>query len=272
MKPNKESVARRLKLIRKDLGWTIDMMANNLGLAKGTFNSYLRGLALPPEIIVEKIAKLADVSTEWIYYGDVKDFIEAYLVNKGYKDFLDDYPNTIDEICLAMEKQSHIYSSNEVYPKEVTISDIFDDFYNPIFEEYIKNIVSEFIIEIQNYPLYSDDIEYNSQKYFSRVRSLIHKERPTIKYGEYDRIFKIAEMEFYTRVELYNSQTEDGDIYNESFLDFMIEKLKTYQGTLEVISIITAQKKLSYNINSKESDEIIEVFRSMYEGLKKIKE
>lgn len=270
MKPNKEFVAVRLKSIRKDLGWTIDMMANKLGLAKGTFNSYLRGLALPSEEVVEKVAQLAGTSKEWIYYGDIKDFIKEYLLDKGYGEFLNDYPHVINGIYLLLEKNNDTKSINNYQRTIAMVEDIFEDIYNPIFERYIKDLVNEFVLEIKKYPLYIDDIEYNSQKYYARVLALIDKERPTIRYGESDRILSLAKKEFEIRVELYNEQKALGKIQEESFLDFMIKKLKTYEGKLEVISIITTSENLKFNINSQESAEIIEAFEEFYKALIKI--
>ncbi|MEK4974629.1 hypothetical protein NSQ89_20025 [Niallia sp. FSL R7-0648] len=172
---------------------------------------------------------------------------------------------------MEYEKQRGKHSLNEDYPHEVTINDLFYDIYHPVFKQYVNDIANGFATEIQKYPLYSDSLEYNKEKYLSRVRTLVNKERPSIKYGEKEKIYKIAEAEFNTRVELYNSQNEKQGLNTEDFLDFMLEKLKTNKGTLEVISIITSQKGLSYNINSKESDEIVEVFKSMYEDLRDIK-
>lgn len=59
-------------------------------------------------------------------------------------------------------------------------------------------------------------------------------------------------------------------IQEESFLDFMIKKLQTYEGKLEVISIITTSENLKFNINSQESAEIIEAFKELYKALIKI--
>lgn len=273
MKPDKIGVGERLKLIRKDLGWTIEMMAKHVGLTKGTFNSYLRGLALPPESIIEKVSQLSGVSEEWIYYGDIKNFIKDYLISQGYEEFLKDFPNTIDKIYLEYEIQKNKYSLNESYPHEITINDLFYDIYHPIFKEHIENIASIFAINIQKYPLYSGGPEYNSEKYLSRVRNLIHRERPSIKYGEVERIFKIAETEYITRVDLYMNQIDKIETKSNDFLDFMIEKLKTTRGVLDIISIITSQNGLkNYDISSKEFEEVIGIFKEMHPKFIKVKE
>ncbi|SEN61962.1 Helix-turn-helix domain-containing protein [Paenisporosarcina quisquiliarum] len=272
MKPNKVNVAERLKLIRKDLGWTIEMMAKRVDLTKGTFNSYLRGLALPPENIVEKVAEIADVPKEWIYHGDIKDFIESYLLSKGYEEFLKDYPNTVDAIYLEYEKQKVRYSLDEYYPHEVTIYDLFYDIYHPVFKVYVEDTVSEFAIKIQKYPIFSESPDQNRKKYLSLVRTLVHRERPTIKYGEADKIYKIAEIEFNTLVESCPSNIDKFETPSEDFLDFMIRKSKTTRGALEIISIITSQRGLNYDVSSMESDQIIDIFKGIYPELIKVKE
>lgn len=51
----------------------------------------------------------------------------------------------------------------------------------------------------------------------------------------------------------------------------MIRKLHTYEGKLEVISIITNSENLSYNNNSQKSDEIIEAFEELCRALNRVK-
>jgi len=271
LKPDKENVAERLKLIRKDLGWTIEMMANRVGLTKGTFNSYLRGLALPPKSIVEKIAEIGDVSIDWIYHGDIKEFIESYLISKGYEEFLKDFPKTVSSIYLEYEKQRFKYSLDQYYPHEVTIRDLFNEIYLPIFKVYVNGIANEFANDIEKYS-HSEDRDIIREKYLSRVRNLVNEKKPSIRYGEVDKIFRIAEMEYNSRIESNTSDTDRDDILGEDFLDFMIRKLRTSKGTLEIISIITSQRGLSYDISSMQSDQIIEVFKGIIPRLIEVKE
>ncbi|MDC2867808.1 helix-turn-helix domain-containing protein [Bacillus sp. BP-3] len=272
MKPNREAVAKRLKKIREDSGMSIAIMAERIGISKSTLNSYLRALALPPEEIIGKIALLAGVSKEWIYYGEIKNYIHEYLLSCGYEKLLNDYPETIDELYskwLKMQNSDHAFKE---YPHPVTINDLFYDIYSPIFIEYLNRIANDFAEKIPNYPLYSEGPEYNIEKFLTRVRALVRREQPTIKYGEDERVYKVAETEFNTRVELYINQVNKVETKSEDFLDFMIENLKTTRGTLEIISIITSQRGLDYDIGSKKSDEIIELFKGMYPELIKIKE
>lgn len=271
MKPNKANVAERLKLIRKDLGWTIEMMAKRVGLTKGTFNSYLRGLALPPENIVEKIAEIADVSKEWIYHGDIKDFIESHLISKGYEEFLKDFPNTVSVIYLEYEKQKFKYSLDEYYPHELTIRDLFNEIYHPFFKVYVNGIANEFADDIVKHSN-SEDHDIIREKYLSRVRILVNEEKPSIRYGEVDKIYSIAEMEYNTRMESNTSDVDEYGIQGEEFLDFMIRKLRTTKGALEIISIITSQRGLSYDVSSKQSDQIIEIFKGIKLRFMEVKE
>lgn len=70
MKPDKEKVAGRLKEIRSSLNLTISEFGDKIGkIPKGTVNSWLRGLALPPKEKLERIAILSNTTSSWILWG-----------------------------------------------------------------------------------------------------------------------------------------------------------------------------------------------------------
>ena len=79
MKPNRDSVANRLKSIKEEMGISISGMAEQVGSTKTKMNSYLRGVSLPPAEVVNKICELANVTEQWLYYGTKKDFLKIFL-------------------------------------------------------------------------------------------------------------------------------------------------------------------------------------------------
>lgn len=54
-------------------------------------DSYERGLALPPQETAEKIVlmlcNLKSQNLEWLYFGDIRDYIIDYLKFKGFGHF-----------------------------------------------------------------------------------------------------------------------------------------------------------------------------------------
>lgn len=92
MKPNKKEVAIRLKEIRSTLNLTLTEFGNRIGnVPKGTVNSWLRGLALPPRDKLLRIAFLSNTSINWILWGrksdkDVKQLSER---EEEMQNFLD---------------------------------------------------------------------------------------------------------------------------------------------------------------------------------------
>lgn len=268
MKPNKQDVAERIKKIREDSGLSIANMAERLGISKSTLNSYIRALALPPEEIVDKISITTNVPKEWIYYGSLKEYIYNYLIFKGYATFLKDYPEVVDEVYKKIIQVDKSEIPKSVYPHPVTIDNAFYDIYESIFKEYVLKLISRFIEDIKKYPLYNGTPKHNKDKYVSRVLGLIRQEKPKIKYGDDNRIIKIAEEEFNVRVDSY-MQRKEKIVYEgeDELMKFLLKKLATDEGTIEVLSSIIhyndlKQEKISYDI--------IDVFRENYAKLKKI--
>lgn len=70
MKADKKIVGERVNLIRECLGLSISELGVLLGnIPKSTVNSWIRGLALPKDEAVSKLASLANRSETWVLYG-----------------------------------------------------------------------------------------------------------------------------------------------------------------------------------------------------------
>lgn len=69
MKPDKLYVSSRLRDIRLDLNLSISEFGDKIGVPKGTVNSWLRGLALPPKEKLLRIALLSNTSINYILWG-----------------------------------------------------------------------------------------------------------------------------------------------------------------------------------------------------------
>lgn len=268
MKPNKQAVAERIKIIRNDLNLSIAGMAEKIGISKSTLNSYIRALAMPPEDLVEKISIMSGSSKEWIYYGDEKAYIKEILISKGYNPFLDDYPETVEKVCDACEK-GRVFPIVNKYPHELTVLDFFYQIYNPIFEEYIATTIEKYSNEISKYPLYTGSEEYNKAKYVNRVKMLIGQMHTQIKYGDSEKIIQIAEDEFKNRVDFYsrtNKKTLKQVLKLEkepSFLPNMVEKLSANKGVTEIIDYLAFITKEEFKKENDVAYEVIEAFKEL---------
>lgn len=92
MKPNKLEVAIRLKEIRSTLNLSLTEFGNRIGnVPKGTVNSWLRGLALPPRDKLLRIAFLSKTSINWILWGreSDKDVMQLREREEEMENFLD---------------------------------------------------------------------------------------------------------------------------------------------------------------------------------------
>lgn len=267
MKPNRDAVAERLKIIRKDLNLSIADMADKIGIKKSTLNSYIRALAMPPEIIVNKISVISGKNREWIYYGDEREYIKEILISKGFTHFLNDYIETVEEVYYACENEK-VYPIVNKYPSETSVIYFFYQIYYPIFDEYIVKTIEKYSNEIYEYPFHSKLEETNKDRYIHRVKMLIGQFHLQIKYGDSEKIRQIAEDVYKNQVDFYicqNKNTIKQSLNLESddtFLPNLIEKLSDNKRVSEIIENLAYITREDY---SKEEDEAYEVIKAFKE-------
>ncbi|MGE7983648.1 helix-turn-helix domain-containing protein [Solibacillus sp. NPDC093137] len=91
MKPIPKKVGARIKAIRIEMKLSLTEFAEGLSITKAKLDSYERGLALPPQEIGEKIVlmlcNLKYQNLEWLYFGDITNYIIDYLKFLGYGNF-----------------------------------------------------------------------------------------------------------------------------------------------------------------------------------------
>lgn len=135
MKPITKKVAARLAGIQGHFRLSLSEMANLLGLNKSTYNSYYRGLALPPLSIAEKIMELyrSDnryLNVEWFYYGDIVEYIRDYLRYKGHSKFLNEHLFVPNQVFLMYDIANCGPDPFEIVnPTDVEIDKYFEEFY-----------------------------------------------------------------------------------------------------------------------------------------------
>lgn len=246
VKPDKKAIGERITQTRAHIGLSLSKMGERLGLPKATLNSYARGIAAPPENVIEGISILCGVSPHWLVYGDIKEFIKSCISTSGYEKLLQDYPELVEEIYKSYllsgyEDEGNYYLSNKEW------QELFDPIYEPIFLSYIENVINEISTEMLiEWPV------FNKADFIRRVQmKVLNSTAPTIRYGEDKSILFIAEMEFN---EIKNS-LHLKDENNEEIVNFHIKKFRT--------KLMSLSKELD---NFKESLSI-EAYGPLYEGI-----
>lgn len=111
---DKKSIGKRIEQIKNSsippLSYTElgRKLKNKEGLAipKGTVNSWIRGLSIPSREIVEQLACIGDVTTEWIYTGkETPKFIEwLEFVEDEWFEFKEVIPVCYD-LCKVLDPE-----------------------------------------------------------------------------------------------------------------------------------------------------------------------
>ena len=148
MRPEKEMVGKRIRYVKEELGVSFSEMGDRLGVIKSTINSYAQGYTLAPLEIIEQLTKITGRSIAWFYFGEMEEYIRDYLLKKGHKILLQDYPEIPNQL-----KAEFINNTDECwgwenefgYPYEVSLDDIFSEVYHKIMKQYISEVAKEYI-------------------------------------------------------------------------------------------------------------------------------
>ncbi|MFG3435040.1 helix-turn-helix domain-containing protein [Lysinibacillus fusiformis] len=151
MKPKINKVAARLKAIQKENILSLSEMAILLEINKSTLNSYLRGLALPPLPVAEKVMKLCSrgLTVEWFYYGDIVDYIRDYLRFRGHSKFLDRHLNIAQAVYLMYDIATcGTDPFEEVNPTDRDIDIYFERLYRQYKDVYSTKHQEQMFVKI----------------------------------------------------------------------------------------------------------------------------
>lgn len=102
------TVGNRIKQIRLNLGLSMEEFGKRLDTSKGAVNNWEKGVNFPNKERLKKIADLANKDINWLLWGSFKEYMSYYLLENGYKQFLHDFPETIDIIANNLEFNSQI--------------------------------------------------------------------------------------------------------------------------------------------------------------------
>lgn len=83
MKPNKKKVGQRIHKVRTSKDMTMEEFGSLIDSSpKSTVNNWEKGNNLPSKKKLEKIALIGGITTDWLKYGDLNEYISDLLKDK----------------------------------------------------------------------------------------------------------------------------------------------------------------------------------------------
>ena len=150
LKPNKEKVGTRLKVVKDELNLSFTEFGNRLGLKKPTISSYVQGYTLAPLEILEKVSTFSGKPVGWFYFGEIEEYIVDYLKLEGQGALLKDHPEvatTIKQIFLTDEYKNIGWETEFGYPEEAFIDDCFAEIHHKLLRERIQGLALTYLKE-----------------------------------------------------------------------------------------------------------------------------
>lgn len=265
---NREAVSSRIRIIKEKLGLSIAQMAEKVGTSKTNLNAYLRGVSLPPEKIAQNISKLGGYTENWVYYGDNFDYINELLIEMEFEGMIKDCPYVVDEI----NEEYKLLLTNEGYEdldKEDLFHAIIMNKYNVNFDLYISNLIKPFVNKLDFELNKIDDKDKYINRYISRVNNLVKKEIPIIRYGDKDRIYKIAETQYSIMISSFESYDEtnnkSGDI-----VDLFVNKLSSKDEIQNFLRTISKYENVKFDSESIKTKQLIDKLHNLYPQVVKL--
>ncbi|ONG86785.1 hypothetical protein BKK40_25780 [Bacillus cereus] len=281
MKPDKKDVGKRIKQIKenynppislKDFG---DLLIDEKGktISKGTVDSWMRGLGIPPKSTLQQIARLGNTTISWIYWGSLKNFILSYLKEKNYENFIETYPETIDLLVKLFQDAGF---NDENLPQLNHVEKYFDNIHHKKFQEYIEFVVEPYTSQIPNYLFegfaYEGPKEVQQQKFRDLVKlEVFRKSKDTpITWGDDEKIKSIAKEQFDRWVRQYDKNKKFEERENNTIMNYLIKHTKDEEGVKQILSNISSNNKFSLNYDTKLADEIVKAFLELGEKLQEL--
>ncbi|MGF1919303.1 helix-turn-helix domain-containing protein [Enterococcus faecalis] len=268
LKPDKEKVGNRLKMIKDELGLSFTEYGNRLGLKKPTINSYVQGYTLLPTEIAEKVSKLSEKPLGWFYFGTIEDYIKDYLSLRGYNKILKDHPEVVSQIkkIFLTDEYKNIGWENEVgYPEEEFIDDCFAEIRNNLLSQYITKTVSEKMGNAEETKSLSTREKEEWVMYISTDIKSYSDTTLDIEYGDKEKIENLVQRY------LEDIKKEEPIIFNDYYLiGKLINILNDEKETQYLISNLSQMLTNKHFSSFFGGEELIEIFQSMRPALIKL--
>lgn len=172
----------RIRQLRNDLGYDQKEMADQIGSSPQALSNWENGKNKPKAIMLEKIARLADVHPNEIIYGDLESFLKSNISNSLNTDatFIVDYSSeeTMNMMLNALNNEESPYDFSSLssvirrYERKMIV-DYFKstycndrDFLNSVRE----GMIGKGIDELSNYAIL---ISEKSHESYEKILNLL---------------------------------------------------------------------------------------------------
>lgn len=276
LKPDKKEVGKRIKFIKENYNPPISLSefgkilksTDGESISKGTVDSWMRGFGLPSQTVIEQIASLGNTTSDWIYWGGLRNYIKIYLKENQYEEFIEEYPETILQIEDYFKQAGF---GDEKLPETKYINKCFINIFKNKLKKIIELIIEPYLSQIPNYlfeGFYSEGPEkLQLMKYKELVIFEVEDKLATneIKWNDKDSILQIAKEKFNDWVAQYNRNKKYGDPYETRDYTYFIENTETEEGIRKIFSDLALDDEA---LNNKK---LINAFIELGKKIKKIK-
>lgn len=275
MKPDKKEVGKRIKFIKENHNPPISLsefgqiLKNTDGksISKGTVDSWTRGFGIPAQSVIEQIALLGNTTIDWVYWGGLRSYINAYLKENQFEEFVEEYPDTL----ILIEKYCRDAGfDDEKLPDINSIHKCFMSVFKNKFKQIIETVIEPYTNQIPNYlfdGFYSEGpkelqmMKYKDLVYYEVEEKLAAKE---IKWNDKDIVIQIAKEKLDEWVAQFNRIKKYGDPSEIRDYKYFIENTKDEEGIKKIFL------DLALNDSELSNKKLIKAFLELGKKLSKL--
>lgn len=265
LKPNKEKVGIRLKLIKDELNLSFTEFGNRLGLKKPTISSYVQGYTLAPLEILEKVSTFSSKPVGWFYFGEIEEYIVDYLKLEGQDTLLKDHPEVatmIKQIFLTDEYKNIGWENEFGYPEEAFIDDCFSEIHNKLLREHIQKLAIKFL---KKETLVKEDKIEDASLFISSEVMGYYEATRDFDYGDTEKIISAIENYYEGTLKDKELSFDDGFVVGK-----MINILADDRETKELISKLSMELT-GYAFSTRfGGEELVRAFQALRPELLKV--
>ncbi|WP_146550812.1 helix-turn-helix domain-containing protein [Rummeliibacillus suwonensis] len=275
MKPDKKEVGKRIRFIKEHHNPPISLTEfgqllkdeNGNSISKGTVDSWIRGLGIPSNSTIEKIAAIGSTTADWIYWGGLKKYIESYLKSKQEDAFLERFPDALDSLEETFKDGGY---DDERLPSVKYIDEYFMKLYKFKFKKHIEDTIDPYTIQIPKYlftGMYSEGSKELQMMKFKESVTLevkLRQKNEKIDFEDTDLILQIAKEKFEAWVIQYKHNHVVGNPTEENGYKYFIKYTENEEGIRKIFS------DLGLNTNELSNKKLIKAFVDLGKKLKKL--
>lgn len=288
MRPNRVRVAERLKILKDEIGLSLNELADEIDSSKTSLNSYVRGVALPPEKIVDNMVWKFNIDKEWLYFGTTDEYMKDYIKTLNVDAFIDsnelaletiykEYRHEIEmfKVMNSINSNSTLKALNQMY-SEIAY-EVFYKTYNQVFKKYVKSITKDFIEKLNTLPVYKADWGSNGEGFIEILFNYLLKMLPRPRYGEETLIRNVArqQTEILTNKILITHKDaveRMNQVKKESIVDYCNRTIPHENEVEEYLNKAASKFNLTFDTQRIEDRELVELVKQFSIGLKRITE